>query len=311
MVQLSLFLEPPSPRIVPVSAVPQVDGLSLFPGVLAEHFEIPGNFSNIANWRARSFFKGTMRKPFSGPMEEVGYVMIHQNGKHIVPIARGDEHHVGYDLMFEFWKKRVRALVPAEFLSFWGLGRNFIYSAEALPPFQRAANTWLSNGGGDSIVTGDYDGMNLTAMISDLVKGDFATGKAALSTETPISKRLCAAFAAISAGITKYQGAPTAGNAACTFRAADALVALLSRMPEHMLYMDADEHLARVVQTLAECRAHDDPLPLEARLFSFGGLKNAIHLAMKGAVKGKGSFDSNIRSLFGDIEAASARLASI
>jgi hypothetical protein len=211
MLQLSLFPEPPLARIVPVAAAPQVDGISLFPGVLAAHFEIPGNFSNIANWRARCFFKGTTRKPFSGPMEEVGYVMIHQNGKHIVPIARGDEHHVGYDLMFEFWKKRVRALVPAEFLSFWGLGRNFIYSAEALPPFQRAANTWLSNGGGDSIVTGDYDGMNLTAMISDLVKGEFATGEAALSTETPISKRLCAAFAAVSAGITKYQGVPTAG----------------------------------------------------------------------------------------------------
>ena len=63
-----------------------------------KNYKITGDISNISNWKARiiSNNSGSDDKKV-GDWEEVGYVWISLVDNTIIPIARSDEHHQGYD----------------------------------------------------------------------------------------------------------------------------------------------------------------------------------------------------------------------
>ena len=75
---------------------------NLNPKLDPKNYKISDDISNIKDWKARIISGNSMSDDKKvGDWEEVGYVWISLVDNTIIPLARSDEHHQGYDCIVE------------------------------------------------------------------------------------------------------------------------------------------------------------------------------------------------------------------
>lgn len=80
-------------------------------------FKITNSLKDIKNWKARILENNSGGEKLKvGDYDEVGYVMISLKDNTIIPIARSDEHHRGYDIMYEIYESKYK-IVPYDYNS--------------------------------------------------------------------------------------------------------------------------------------------------------------------------------------------------
>lgn len=130
----------------PVSKKSQVVGnLKVPAGILAD---VSGGLENVSSWKAKVVLGNSVGKndPEVGDMGDVGYVMLNPKTKEIVPIARSDEHHTGWDLLRHYKSKGIVKDIKG-FYPIFSRGHTYIWGEveEAIPAFK----LWMQNGGPD------------------------------------------------------------------------------------------------------------------------------------------------------------------
>lgn len=141
-------------------------------GVPEENFLITNSFADTNKWKAKimldnSHGKGT---PNKGSLQSIGYVMISTKDNTIIPIARNDEHRMGYEVMHDIYREKYKVEVGGYF-SFCVISKNYVFEEKEIPKFILAGTKFLSYGGNPNATVyinyGDHRGLECT--ISDFV----------------------------------------------------------------------------------------------------------------------------------------------
>jgi hypothetical protein len=105
------------------------------------------SLENIASTTAMIHLGNSGDKFKEGDFENAGYLLFGPNTGAIIPVARSDEHHGGYDLCEYLMRKK---LIPKDdYKSLWLLGKNisYIYHYEDAKTIQKALRKWVELGG--------------------------------------------------------------------------------------------------------------------------------------------------------------------
>lgn len=99
------------------------------PEEIKQFYKISGDFSNVKNWEARIIAGNSKREgQKKGDWDKVGYVLISLTSNYIIPVARADEHHTGYDLLEDLIRKyKIKDL---KYQSVFLLGNHYVYGGQ-------------------------------------------------------------------------------------------------------------------------------------------------------------------------------------
>lgn len=75
------------------------------PSEIEQLYDISGDLSNAKNWKAKIITANSGGDKKKGAWDSVGYVMISLTTNYIIPIARADEHRLGYETLEYLIKK--------------------------------------------------------------------------------------------------------------------------------------------------------------------------------------------------------------
>ncbi len=239
-----------------------------------------------------------------GTMDDVGYVMICLTDNTIVPIARDDEHNLGWDMMHDLG-------IDGDFIPVYH-GNNYVHRTKDVEPFRAATKKWLSYGGPDGIVN-IYPGQREQGILS--MKAFAKNGiKNMLPRKGHVSEagmKIIGGFQTISDLMVEEmkrrdQGLPvrmTGIAQAC--RDLGNFLALV--MKPYVFSMTA------ALDFVAEVEKHRKTADLDwfmNTIFGFHGLKNKIHQAMKEEI-GIPSWAESRDVFWGDRELAIDLLAKM
>lgn len=122
--------------------------LSLPKGVAQNVKGFDGSLASVGSWKAKLVLGNNARKgQKKGDWDGVGYVMVNPDSGTIVPVAYGDEHQSGYDLLYHYQEK---GFLNAK--GFTPLTTRFNYLSMKDPKTLKVLKFWLDNGGPDGIV---------------------------------------------------------------------------------------------------------------------------------------------------------------
>jgi len=142
----------------------------LDPALDPSKYIMTNSLRDVHKWRAYTYVGQEMRDGSGkqGSMGKVGYVMISLSSNKIIPIAIGDEHHRGYNLLWDLTKTKKKRkgleINPNEYFPIYAIGNNYIYSKKEIPKYLIAIRKYFSYGGSNTILYGssDYRGLSLT-----------------------------------------------------------------------------------------------------------------------------------------------------
>lgn len=124
----------------------------LHPSLDPSNYKITPSMRNTSLWKAKILAGNSARVDQDvGEWDDVGYIMISMKDNTIIPIARGDEHHEGHDLLYD-----MKDINPHDFVPVYGLGSNYapteMQGSRAVEKFVLALKKYLSYGGKDTVV---------------------------------------------------------------------------------------------------------------------------------------------------------------
>jgi hypothetical protein len=105
------------------------------PTKIRRNYKISGDLSNIKNWKAKVLLANSGGE--EGKWDDVGYVLISLDNNYIVPVARSDEHHIGYELLEHL--ENSGKINSNNYISVWCRdGNDYIYHEEDIPEYVQA-----------------------------------------------------------------------------------------------------------------------------------------------------------------------------
>ena len=104
-----------------------------------KNYDIKGDFSNAENWKAKVLVANNGGK--KGEIYKTRYVAISRNDNSIIPIAIHDEHHTGYDMLYDIYK-----VDSKDYLIIDSIGTTYIDSKD-LNKYKPIIEKFLSWGG--------------------------------------------------------------------------------------------------------------------------------------------------------------------
>jgi len=277
----------------------------LHPGLNPEDYQITDNMRDVARWRCR-IFAGDERDG----QNKVGYVMISLKDDTIVPIARGDEHHRGMDLMYDFqngYKKggfridKVEGLRASDYIPIWAHGQNYIYDPREIPNLLIAVRKFLSYGGIDGVLIGANQMSGKIVKLSTFVSlnGNLEIKAGTLA---PIGqkiyddmKKLADILRSIPIDADRITARPAFVQAA----------KILKEMPASIIYklgIDYDD-FKELPAKLRALQKDNDYKGLEELFFAYHGVKNKMHTFMKDN-KDNMWHDRELKGIWGDVDLA-------
>ena len=296
------------------------NGFRLFPGLPPQDYKL-GSLRDVAQWQAKIIVANSAnedRKP--GMWDPVGYVMVSLTDDTLIPIARSDEHHAGYDLLHDLSnpprrlkRKPLSGLNPQDFVAVYSCGPNYVYDERGLERLTEAARKWLAWGGPDCNVVGAYGSMEgLFGTFSDLVKHGLKM-KGKNGSLSVVGKRVIKAFHDLGQIVSRRtmaerNGRDTSAMDRSIFSSATKLVQTVMPILDYCwgILRDRDE-LPGKVKAFVDA---GDVAGLTDFIFGFHGLKNSIHQAVRDAIADPHGFDTGkITAIFGDLEMANGMLA--
>jgi hypothetical protein len=297
----------------------------LHPGLGRGDYDTRGGLAAVASWRARTLVgnsPGAGRKV--GAMEAVGYVLVPLAGPfRVIPVSRGDEHHRGLDLL---WRKAAdwRVDPAVEWFPIYAPSGNGLYlrSPGEVPRALAAARRWRRAGGPNLTAASTGAGAGWAMPFDDLLAcgGDVAVYDGRL---LPLGERFAAALDELSDGLgmARHGRELAAFDRRALRKVADASAALVAALRASFWELglcaagaaalsgaggDAGERLDWLEASLAGAVAEGDLRLVEELVFAWGGVKNAVHDALRR--ERDGGRRGRLATVFGDLGLADDRL---
>jgi hypothetical protein len=268
------------------------------PEKVASNFRIKGDLSRAEEWRVK-VLQGNSGDAKVGAWDQVGYVMISTDSRNIIPIARSDEHHCGYEVLRDIYFRK--KLVPKEdYVAVFAFGQNYVWE-ESAKNTQEAFRRFRQYGGRNSIV----QGMNERRYIANM--DDFIAGTGSLIIPagelSPVGKFVVAKLEAIAKGVV--------GKRKDVFGAAYDFIEWLAQnvFVLRRVLVFADDTFDAWQKEILQTEASEDYERLSRLFFTFNGIKNNFHNRIRMVVREKeGSiFDlADVRDFWGNLDVAMA-----
>lgn len=277
-------------------------------GCPTDWFQLTNSFKDIEQWKA-IVHEANSRSDESikvGDLEEVGYVMISLTDNTIVPIARSDEHHQGYDVFTEYYASEFH-LSPSKFQEVFCLPNttNYPYSKEEAEKLKKALikcgeygmnlkTSYVYMGYIDDNFKGkSYDEALITA--EEFINGNY--GLASFGTQlTNVGERLLKAFQELSKAFENKNARGQISLPALR-KAIKTLTTVGKKIPlaGGTLVRDIDKEWMDDV--LEQYKQHYiDEKQLENLFFGFGGFRNRFHQILR-----KNVGDEKLNKLLGSV----------
>lgn len=273
-------------------------------GLDPKNYVMTNSLGDIRRWRAKVYKANSGGKV--GAMDTVGYVMISRKDNTIVPIASGDEHHTGFDVL-QYLARRHKFDVK-NYVPVWAYGRNFIYDKSDVPILLQAFKKYLAYGGIDGPLKGTSEYHGKVVMISYFVEhhGDMTIAPHELA---PIGKMIVNGLQSLAQAVQAANASTQRSVRAKAFVAAETFLRHLDALIPFELRDIKDEQVQKALGSIRELKAADDVDGLEQLLFGFHGIKNEMHNALRAAQKrmqnGTPDYeDSDRKGTWGDIDLA-------
>ena len=268
----------------------------VIPPSVARNFRIAGNLAKAEEWRAKVLM-GNSGSVKVGAWDEVGYVMISVDSPSIIPIARSDEHHCGYEVLREVYFRK--KLVPEEkHVAIFAFGSHYVWD-ESVEDQREAFRRY---GGANSIVRGMNERRRYIANIDDFISGNggLAVPEGELS---PVGKFVVGKLEGIARGVV--------GKQKDAFDMAYDFVEWLSEnlFALRGVLVHADGTFEGWQKETLQAEAQMDYERLSRLFFSANGIKNNFHnrIRMVAREKNGSIFDlADVRDFWGDLNAALA-----
>lgn len=275
---------------------------------MVKNLQITDSLKDIESWKARIIVGNSLGRDSVGigEMDSVGYVHIGINTGTIVPISRGDEHHRGYDLVFDYIEKGV---IPDDL--YYPLFHNGDYVDGYDPVALEAMKTWRRLGGPNFIIKNksQRDSKPFQVMVDDYIKME---GKISFEKGTllPVGKEFIDYLSKISKMTTDFRK-----NLKGEKHIYQAVYKFLSFYKTKMVRFETKDY-KEFLNLVMEAEATGDIVglqKLEEVLFGFNGIKNKIHQSIRKALDPDSfSFQrEEMEAIFGDLELANHLMGSI
>lgn len=268
-------------------------------------YHIVGDLRRVAQWRAYTYVANSGGEV--GQMDAVGYIAISLVDNTIIPIARGDEHHTGHDLLWDFqdkpWKYPIN---PPDYVTIWPYGNNYLYNESDKKFWLPALKKYFEYGGKDGFLWG-YNGVGSTTLSHFLETGgntDF-TGKKTLA---PIGQQIYNHLEKVALALrNKESGDPIANRSA--FIAATELAKYISDL-WGKTGVDVST-LKELPSKIRELKKEDDVQGLRELIFGFHGIKNMMHNRLREAMANDTWYRREMMEIWGNLDLAFHMLGSI
>lgn len=302
--------------------------LKLAPGLPPEAYEMPGDLRNIVDWRARVWegsgaSRGSLSYVPPGQMAPVGYVMINPKDGTVVPIARPDEHHRGYDVLHDLARRAKFSFSPRDYTPVfaWPGATFYLYSPKEIPAALEVL-AWFRDHGGPNVPVHARPQPGLVHQI--ILADDFlkARGQVVLQDDRllPQGERVMRALDRL-ATLFGRPGSRGSRWQAQVFKAARTLVAVIKDNPDFYacangaLFRDDDveerDWRAAMDRQIEVWEVAGNDAALEAAVFGFGedwcGFKTSVHREIRRALDGN-VWARELGALFGNLGLANDRL---
>lgn len=294
----------------------------LDPALDPKNYVMTNSLKDAAKWRAMCYV-GNNGDDNIGKMTEIGYVMISKTSNRIIPISRDDEHHTGYDLLYDFqsgdypYGKRSKKLAinVDDYIPIFTQGNNYVYKKSDLPALVSVLTRFLSYGGRDGILKGTSEMSGMQMHLSDFVA---RRGKVEITPGTlaPLGQKTYDAFANLANAIRSLGATPDRIKAQPVFRQAQILLKFIDE--SSMDFGVEINTLTTVANRIKIAQKENDIQELEKAIFGFHGLKNEVHVYLKKLVKGANEGDDmsrfylgRVKGIWGDVDLAIDMLGCI
>lgn len=97
--------------------------------VPAKFFKITDNLNDVENWRVKILQNNSSENKRLGSFDSVGYIMVSLADNTIIPIARSDEHHRGYEIMDTIYQDEYN-INSSKYYPIFCLGNNYPYNQD-------------------------------------------------------------------------------------------------------------------------------------------------------------------------------------
>lgn len=278
-------------------------------------YEITGNMRDAASkWRAWTYSGFTATDPSKsihmGDMADVGYIMISLTRNTIVPISRGDEHHRGYDLLYDL------KVNSKDYFPIFCYGNNYVMSENELRALKIVIPKYLSYGGRDGPLTGTSSYSKKLVMMSDFANSGGSLDLQNTGELAPVGKKFYNALSELATTFRQLRDESSTSSITKAFSAAKKFTKNFRFLISYFAIENYD--VMYRPEILEQARAAKNPIQaLEEIFFDHGGLKRQIHDALREYMirQAKGEVnvwkDDYIVALWGDVPLAIELLGRI
>jgi hypothetical protein len=287
--------------ILKQSIIPNADPIDCIPSKLQNIYKDIKSFKDIESWRTKVQLANNCGKDSAqlGEWGEVRYIMVSLDSGAIIPIAMSDEHNKGYDLLHEFYDKRL--IKREDFYPINYMGNNYIERKSQIPIALKAFTLWRNLGGNNGIVTGTTE-LHFEVTMDDFIK---AKGKSKNIDEAkgelfPIGQRIISGLEAIHIAIN----AAREGKRFKEKKLFNAAYEVARELNESF-YGDIGKAAEKAMAGILEAQGREDIKKLEELFFDHQGIKNLLHIKIKEVLKKEDKWAREaIARVFGDLDLA-------
>lgn len=278
------------------------------PQYVSENLQKTESLKDISSWKVKVLIGNSIGKdgPEVGEMDSVGYTHIGLNTGTIIPVARGDEHHRGYDLIHHLISK---GLIPKDTYHPIFFNGDYVSGFDGVA--LQAMKTWRKLGGENIIIknSSNNSGSPFQLTMDDYIK---AEGKIEINKGEllPLGKDFINHLKTLSEKTTQFRKTQK-GEKSVYVQA----LRFLNFYQEKIIQYPTKSFEETKAQVLASEKLGglEGLQKLEEAIFGFNGLKNQVHQDLRKALDPKAfSFQrDNMIAIFGDLDLANHELGSI
>ncbi len=107
-------------------------------------YDITSSFKDVAKWKVQ-ILEANSGSGKKGNWDKVGYVMFNTKSNEIIPIARADEHRMGYEVMWNYYNEKYKIRVE-DYVPLFIIGNHYIYE-DVVKESILACEKYISYGG--------------------------------------------------------------------------------------------------------------------------------------------------------------------
>lgn len=247
------------------------------PEKIKDNYKISGDLSNVKNWKAKVLLANSGGKV--GEWDNVGYVLVSLDSNLLIPVARADEHQMGYDLL---WHLINKDLIPNEnYMPFYTLSKDYFYK-DKIKQYLKLYKKVLNYGMNPDYEVQDYSyDSNYSTSLKEFVdnKGE-QVDYSKSEKMPPKGKKIIDYLEKVAKGYKKLVTKSVARDKEIEnlFNyALDNLVVIFDYNLEKFAGYNTDD----IEKALVKAESTLDYNKLGEIFFSHNGLKNKLHIALK------------------------------